>query len=572
MPYDCFAEVPHHYRVFFRGDRLMKLDCLSSDSPALLRRAGTKASVLGAIGLTLLTVLASCDQHADHSTEFSKFGVLRRGLGGDPASLDPAGATDTFSTQVLQDLYEGLTTESPTGDVLPGVASSWSLDGTGTQYTFQLRPNARWSNGKPVRAQEFVTAWRRVVDPKQGSPVSDDLRLIAGATEIIAGHSPPTALGVFAPNDNVLVVKLVQPAPYFPQLLTHSATFPIYSDASARAHDPSAWISNGPYVLSAWEPATRVALSKNESYWDRTHVHIPRIEYHVTPDQNSQLAGYRAGQIDITDTVPSNAIPSLRSQGAKELVIAPYLATAYYALNLSAPPFASNLKLRKALAMAVDRQRLVTALAFGQAGAFGFVPPGTWNYDPQPWQWKDLNDADRVAEAKRLYAEAGYSANVPLRLRLLFNTSPAIKQTAIIVAAMWKEELGIDTELIDEEYRVYLESRHDRKRWEVVRLGWIADYNDATNFLNIFREGSANNDSGYANTSFEQLLNEAAHSTDPQVRRGQLELAERVMLGDYPVIPLYFFVSKRLVKPYVIGVQPNPLDRIPSKGLTIIPH
>jgi oligopeptide transport system substrate-binding protein len=222
--------------------------------------------------------------------------------------------------------------------------------------------------------------------------------------------------------------------------------------------------------------------------------------------------------------------------------------------------------------MAINRQRLVTALAFGQAGAYGFVPPGTWNYDPQSWQWKELSDADRVAEAKRLYAEAGYSTNVPLRLRLLFNTSPAIKQTAIIVAAMWKDELGIDTELIDEEYRVYLQSRHDRKRWEVVRLGWIADYNDATNFLNIFRQGSANNDSGYSNTSFEKLLDDATHAPDPHVRRGQLELAERTMLADYPVIPLYFFVSKRLVKPYVIGVMPNPLDRIASKGLSIKPH
>jgi oligopeptide transport system substrate-binding protein len=528
--------------------------------------------LLSGAALTFLIALSACNQHSNHSPESPKIAALRRGLGGDPASLDPAGATDTFSTQVLQDLYEGLTTESPTGDVLPGVASSWTVDRTGTEYTFQLRASARWSNGEVIRAEEFVTAWQRVVDPKQGSPVSDDLRLIAGAAEIIAGRSPPTTLGVFAPSDNVLIVRLVQPAPYFPQLLTHSATFPIYSDASARAHVPSEWISNGPYVLSGWQPATRLELSQNENYWDRANVRIPRVEYQVAPDQNTQLANYRAGQIDITDTVPSNAIPSLLSQRSKELVTAPYLATAYYAFNLSAPPFASNLKLRKALAMAINRQRLVTSLAFGQIGAFSFVPPGAWNYDPQPWQWKDLSDADRVAEAKRLYGEAGYSTSAPLHLRLLFNTSPAIKQTAIIVAAMWKEELGIDTELVDEEYRVFLQSRHDRNRWEVVRLGWVADYNDASNFLNIFRKGSVNNDPGYTNTSFEQLLDKAARGPDPQVRRGQLELAERLMLTDYPVIPLYFFMSKRLVKSYVLGVQPNPLDRVPSKGLTIVPH
>ena len=523
-------------------------------------------------GVTLLLAVSACNQNSSGPPESADVLVLRRGLGGDPASLDPAGATDTFSTQVLQDLYEGLTSESSTGDVLPGVASSWTVDATGTQYTFQLRSDARWSNGKRVTAGEFVTAWRRVVDPKQGSPVSDDLRLIAGAADIIAGQSSPTALGVAAPSDDVLTVKLIQPAPYFPQLLAHSATFPIYSETSARAHDPGAWVSNGPYVLTTWQPATRLELTRNEAYWDRANVHIPRVQYQVAPDQNSQLAIYRAGQIDITDTVPSNAIPSLRSQHLKELVLAPYLATAYYALNLSMPPFASNLKLRKALAMAVDRQRLVTALAFGQVGAYGFVPPGTWNYDPQSWQWKNLNADDRIAEARRLYKEAGYSSRTPLRLRLLFNTNPAIKQTAIIVAAMWKEELGIETELIDEEYRVFLQSRHDRKRWEVVRMGWIADYNDATNFLNIFREGSANNDPEYLNTAYTQLLDQAARAPDAKIRREQLELAERVMLADYPVIPLYYFVSKRLVKPYVLGVHPNPLDRVPSKGLTIVPH
>ena len=522
--------------------------------------------------MALLLAVSACNRHSSHPPESADAFVLRRGLGGDPASLDPAGATDTFSTQVLQDLYEGLTSESPTGDVLPGVASSWTVDEAGTEYTFQLRSDALWSNGKHVRAKEFVTAWRRVVDPKQGSPVSDDLRLLAGAADIIAGRSSPNTLGVVAPSDDVLTVKLIRPAPYFPQLLSHSATFPIYSDASARAHGPKAWVSNGPYVLSAWQPATRLELSRNETYWDRLNVHIPQVQYLVAPDQNSQLAIYRAGQIDITDTVPSNAIPSLRSQHFKELVFAPYLATAYYALNLSALPFASNIKLRKALAMAVDRQRLVTALAFGQVSAYGFVPPGTWNYDSQSWPWKNLNDGDRIAEAKQLYMEAGYSRSVPLHLRLLFNTSPAIKQTAIIVAAMWKEELGIETELIDEEYRVFLQSRHDRTRWEVVRMGWIADYNDATNFLNIFREGSPNNDPEYLSAAYTQLLDDAARAPDATIRRGQLELAERVMLADYPVIPLYYFVSKRLVKPYVLGVHPNPLDRVPSKDLTIAPH
>lgn len=527
------------------------------------------------VGLVLVALFGApgCDSGPKHGTGPAQDQItLHRGIGGEPSSLDPAQAGDNFSIQVVRDTYEGLTSESASGAVLPGVASSWTVDATGTQYTFQLRSNARWSNGKPVRAQEFVNAWRRVVDPKQGSAVADNLRLIAGAAAIMAGQSSPSELGVYAPSDKVLIVKLEQPAPYLPQLLTHSAAFPVYSDASARTHNPDTWISNGAYVLSRWQPGTAVELIQNVAYWDRENVHIPRVEYQVVSDDNSQFARYRTGQLDITDTVPANAIPALRSEHSTELVIAPFLATAYYGLNLTASPLAASLKLRQALAMAVDRKRLVNAIAFGRPAAYGFVPPNTWNYEPQSWPWKDLNDADRIAEAKRLYAEAGYSDSAPLHLRLLFHTNAVIKQTAILIAAMWKETLGIDTTLTDEEYRVFLQSRHDKSRWEVARLGWTADYNDASNFLDIFRARSTNNDPGYANTSFDKLLDAAAHTLDPQIRRGQLEHAERVMLADYPMIPLYFFVSKRLVKPYVLGVQPNPLDHVPSKGLTIVSH
>jgi oligopeptide transport system substrate-binding protein len=498
--------------------------------------------------------------------------VLRRGLAGEPASLDPASAADNFSFQVLQDLYEGLTVEAPSGEVLPGVASSWSVNPTGTEYTFHLRNNARWSNGKQVRAQEFVFAWRRLLEPGRASQDSDDLRLIAGAAEIIAGHLPPRALGAYARSDDVLVVELERPAPYLPQVLTHSATFPIYSEDSARSHTPETWVSNGPYVLSRWLPGTRVELVQNSSYWDRENVHIAKVEYQIAPDQNSQLAQYRAGQLDMTDIVPPNAIPWIHAEHSKELVVSPFLATAYFGVNLSTSPFASNLRLRKALAMALDRKRIAAAQGFGQPPAYGFVPPGIWNYNPQNWQWATFDDADRIAEAKRLYKEAGYTSARPLHIRLLFNANTVIKHTAILIAAMWKETLGIETELTEEEYRVFLQSRHDKTRWEVARLGWTADFNDASNFLDTFRKNSPNNDSGYANSSFDILLDEAAHTPNSDTRRQLLEAAERVMLNDYPILPLYFFVSKRMVKPYVHGVQPNPLDRLTSKTLSMANH
>ena len=518
------------------------------------------------LGSALVLPLWGCGGQSNQGVASQQ---LRRGLAGEPASLDPAEAADNFSFQVLQDLYEGLTVENAQGQVLPAAAASWSVDPDGTEYTFQLRPDARWSNGKPVRAQEFVAAWRRVLEPSRGSQVSDVLRLIAGAPQIIAGQLGISALGAYAPNDHTLVVKLERPAPYFPQLLAHSASFPVYSDDAARSHSPAAWVSNGPYVLSSWLPGTRLGLKANPHYWDRANVHIPSVEYAIASDLNSQFAQYRAGQLDVTDIVPVNAIPWIQAEHAKELVVAPFLATAYFGLNLSTPMFATNLKLRQALAMAIDRKRIAAAQGFGQPPAYGFVPPGTWNYTPQSWEWSALSDTQRISAAQRLYSEAGYSAAKPLRIRLLYNANTAIKQTAILIAAMWKESLGVDTDLSEEEYRVFLQSRQDKTRWDVARLGWTADFNDASNFLDTFRADSANNDSKFANHTYDGLLDAAARTPDPDTRRKLLEAAERVMLNDYPILPLYFFVSKRLVKPYVSGVQPNPLDRLTSKMLSM---
>jgi oligopeptide transport system substrate-binding protein len=319
-------------------------------------------------------------------------------------------------------------------------------------------------------------------------------------------------------------------------------------------------------------PGTTIELKRNAAYWDRANVQLDSVDYLIAPDQNSQFAEYRAGQLDMTDTVPSNAIESLRKEHPQELVTAPLLATAYYGLNLEAPQLHGNLKLRKALSMAIDRRRLVASLALGQTPAFGLVPPGTWNYEPQQWNWESLSDADRIVEARRLYAEAGFSASTPLRLRLLFNSSPSIKQTAILVAGMWKQALGVDTILTDEEFRVFLESRHDKRKWDVVRLAWTADYNDASSFLDILRANSLNNDTGYSNPLFDKFLDDAANTADASIRRGLLANAERSMLDDYPIIPLYYFVSKRLVKPYVLGVKPNALDRVGSKELSLLPH
>ena len=524
------------------------------------------------IGLLLAISVAGCG-HPNHTAGVpDQETTLTRGLSGGPSSLDPGNAADTYSSNILLDLYEGLTAEAANGDVTPAVAQSWTVDATGTQYTFALRKDARWSNGEPVRAQDFVTAWRRVVDPRQASPVSDDLRLILHARDIISGRLSPTELGISAPSDRVVVVKLERRAPFLPWLLAHPSTFPIYSETSARTHDAGSWVSNGPYVLVGWQPNTAIEVRKNPEYWDRSHVQIPRVVYEIAPDESVQYARYRAGQLDITDSVPANAMPTLRATHTTELQLAPFLGTVYYALNLQSASFSRNLAIRRSLSMAIDRKRLVDSLGFGQIAAYGLVPPGTADYTPQSWSWQDLNDNDRIAEARHLYAEAGYSAKVPLHVRLLLNSNEAIRKTAILTAAMWRETLGVSVELIEEEYRVFLESRHDKAAWDVARLAWSADYNDASNFLDTLRSHSPNNDSGYASELFNSLSDEAAEVADTEPRRSKLERSERIMLDDYPIIPIYHLVSKRLVKPYVLGVKISPLNHVPSKSLSIQKH
>jgi oligopeptide transport system substrate-binding protein len=531
--------------------------------------------VFSAVALVVIALVgchAKLGQPAQPSS-LEATATLRRGLGGEPGTLDPGAAADSFSLEVLGDLFEGLTTEAADGTVVPGVAASWTADPTGTKYEFYLRHDARWSNGVPVRAQDFVNAWRRVVDPKQASPVADNLRIILGAQDIIAGRAIPSSLGVSAPRDDLLEVVLAMPVPYFPQLLTHYSTFPVFSESAAKSHDPKTWVSNGAYVLSSWTPGGTLQLLKNPMYWDRDHVAITNVVYVPVPDENAEWLRYRAGELDLTQSVPAAALASIREESSSELHLAPFLGTMYYAFNLRAAPFKNNVDLRKALSMAIDRRAiLATILPFGQKPAYGFVPNGTWNYQAQSWDWTDTPDATRIAEAQRLYAKAGYSRQAPLHLKLLFNSSPSIKQIAIATVAMWKETLGVETELIDEEYRVFLDSRKDPSRWDVVRLAWVADYNDAGSFLDTFRSGSANDDSGYDNPQFNALIDKAERTADTQTRREILESAERTMLADYPVIPIYFYSSKRLFKPYIQGELPNPLNRLYSKHLKIEAH
>jgi len=500
---------------------------------------------------------------------------LRRGNGPEPDSLDPQLARMDSSLTILRDAYEGLTSIGRHGGVVPGVASSWSVSDDGLSYVFHLRPEARWSNGDPVVAADFVTAWRRLVDPATASQYAQMLEPVGNATRIIAGELPPSSLSVQADGPRLLRVRLGRPAAYFPALLSHPSTFPVHRATLARLGAafarPGNAVTNGAYVPVRWQVGTYVLSRRNPFYWDNTHTAIDTVRYVEASDPATELTRFRAGELDATYGLPPGRLARLRQRYPGELHSGIELGVYYYGLALDRPPFAGNRPLRQALAMAIDR-RLLTAkvLGDGEVPAFGWVPPGVAGYTAQHFAWADWPDDRRIAEARRLYAQAGYSAARPLAVEISYNKSPLHDRIALVVAEMWKQVLGARVTLRAQEFRV-LKQTIDSRDVQVFRASWLADYNDAYSFLQVLRGDFGINLPRYQSAAYDHLLDEAAAARSPAARAAGLEAAERQLLTDVPLIPLYFYVSKHLVAPRVHGWYDNVMNVTYSKDLSLAP-
>ena len=490
----------------------------------------------------------------------------------EPASLDPQRAGDAISFEILRDLFEGLTSESPSGETVPGVAENWTVSPDGLRYEFELRPQAKWSNNDTVTATDFVAALQRAVDPATGSPQAELLKSIRGAQAIIAGRAPPTTLAVRAEGDHKLSIELTAPAPYFPAILANAVAYPFYRGtavAPATAERGPA-VSNGPYRVAEWIPGGKLTLRRNPAYWDARNVAISTVEYLPVPDSNAELARYRAGDLDMTSSVPVQQLEALRSALPNELQVRPQLAVVYYAFNLDRPPFRDAPGLREALSLALDREALTAqVLRAGEVPAYSFVPPGIAGYADAGYGWRAEPREARLARARALYAAAGFTAARPLRLRLLHPADDPLRRVAIAVAALWRESLGIETTLTELEYRAFLATREDRDRWDVLSHGWNADYPDPGNFLGIFTRASAQNDAHFADAEFERLIAAASADPDGARRLEELAAAERRLLAGYPVAPLYFVVTRRLVKPGLEGAILSPMNHNYSKYLSL---
>lgn len=500
--------------------------------------------------------------------------VLNRGVGPEPETMDPQLARTVQAHSVLHDLFEGLLRYAPDGELAAGTAVRWEVSDDGLEYLFTLRPDARWSNGDAVTADDFVAGFRRLVDPATASTYAEMLSPVVNASEIVAGTLPVESLGVEARGPRELAVSLKKPTPYFLSLMTQPPTFPInrgalaaHGDAHAR---PGNLVSNGAYVLAEWTLGSVIEIRRNERYWNNAATSIDVVRHYVTPEPSSELYRYRAGELDITATIPSEAFAKLRADRPDEVRVAPQLGVYFYGMNLRHSELGGKPKLREALSMAIDRATLAEkVVGRGEPPAYSFVPDGVANYAPPKLPFAGMSPDERKTRARRLYEEAGYGSDNPLRIELRYNTSETHERIAIAVQEMWREVLGFEAVLVNEEFRVLIANVQAMEITEIFRLNWSGEYNDAYAFLNIFESDNPMNMFAYSSEDFDAQLQRAAEQTDMSRRRLYLEEAERVLLDDHVIIPIYFYISKHLVSPRVSGWQDNVLDYHYSQHLSI---
>ncbi len=463
------------------------------------------------------------------------------------SSVDPQVVEDVTGAEVVRDLFEGLMNQDAEGNLVPGVATGYTANDDNTVYTFTLRDNATWSNGDPVTAQDFAYAWQRAVDPELASPYQwfVELMSINNAGEIIKGDKPVSELGVKAIDDLTFEVTLSAPLPYFPQMTTHSTTFPAPKDViEAHGADwtkPENIVSNGAYVLTEHLPNERSVRERNAKYWDNDNTTIDKVVALVINDENVALTRFLAGELDRTE-VPAGQFPRLQKEHPGVAISFPRLCNYYYTFNLSesGPEAFKDVRVRKALALAVDRKIISeNVMAGGQPEAYTFTPAAVAGFKPPTTEMAQMSQAERDAMAKEPLAEAGFSADNPLSIDMLYNTSDAHKKVAVAMSQMWKQKLGVKVNLANMEWKVFLETRGNQD-FQLARGAWCGDYNEASTFLDLLDSESGYNDGKFSNAELDDLLEKAKQSDDttPLYTR-----VEEIIAAEMPVIPVYHYAG-----------------------------
>ena len=529
--------------------------------------------------LMLFITLTGCGSGESNISLGNRTGILYWGNGTEPASLDPHIATGVPEHHIMSSVMEGLVLKDRKSlEPRPGVAESWTISDDGRIYTFKLRDDARWSNGDPHIANDYVWSWWRALQPALGNQYAYMLFPIKNAKRYYDRETEDFGdVGVKALDQRTLQVTLTNPTPYFLQLLDHYSLFPVhqatiekFGNADQRG---TRWsyegnlVSNGPFKLDEWKINRHITVTRNLHYWDNDNVALNGIVFKPVENTVTEERMFRAGQLHVTSNVPADKISTYRKSNSTELKIAPYLGTYFYRLNIKTPQLQDR-RVRRALGMAIDREKLVENITKGgQIPAYTMTPPGTMGYYPTSTLAFDPEGA------KNLLSEAGYPNGEGFpAIEILYNTNEGHRKIAVALQEMWKDYLNIDIKLLNQEWKVYLatESAGD---YQISRGGWIGDYVDPNNFLDMFLCGGGNNRTGWCNEEYDRLILEVAPSqSSHEERLAVFQQAETMLLDDMPIIPVYTYTSVKLVDSSVENLDGNILNQAMYKDIYLSPR
>ncbi|WP_133012595.1 ABC transporter substrate-binding protein [Marinomonas flavescens] len=509
--------------------------------------------------------------------KLAKEQVLAKGGEGEPATLDPQKIQGTPGSLRARDLFEGLYSEGKDGKLVPGVAKDYTVNKDNTVYTFNLRHDAKWSDGTPVTAEDFVYGFQRLVNPQTASVYSWYAALagVKNAQNIIDGKDKVSSLGVKALDKYTFQVTLDHSVPYFVKMTVNSSLFPAPKKTIEKWGEawtkPGHLVSNGAYKLDKWIVNEKMVLVRNHDYWNDKKTVINQVTVLPIKDASVEFSRYQAGDLDITSNsgIPTNRYKSLLKSTPKEVKVSPALATYYYDFNNQKPPF-NDVRVRKALSYAIDRTiitKYVTGV--GEIPAYSFTPPDVDGFKAKEPAYEKWTQAERNKKAQALLKEAGYDKSHPLSFNLLYNTDENHKKIAIAIASMWKTTLGVNAKLENQEWKTFLDTRN-LGNFGVSRDGWFGDYNEASTFLDLFKSTNTSNNAHYKSAAYDKLMAQAAKANDPAPFYQKAE--DLVIDQDMAVAPIYQYTTKRLLKTYVGGYKPNLEDNLYTRDMYIIAH
>ena len=499
---------------------------------------------------------------------------LVRANDAEAATLDPAKAEGLPEMHVIRDLFEGLVIQDRDGNIVPGVAESWQTEDNQT-FVFQLRKDAKWSNGDHVTADDFVYSLRRAVDPKTASPNVWYLKLtkIKNIADVAEGKKPLDALGITAVDKHTLRFQLDSKVPYFVAMTGHTSMMPVHKSTVENSEkpwsDPQQFVGNGAFVLDKWVVNDRIELKKNTNYWDSADTHLTEVTYIPFENQNASINRYAVGEVDITSDVPTHMAQKLKKDYEQAYTAVPLLCTYYYAFNTTRPPFDDE-RVRKAVSYSMMRDVITNGVTqVGNLPAYTFAHQYTAGVDATQPEYSTWTQKQRDEKARELLKEAGYGDGKSLDFKLLYNTSESNKAIAVAIASMLKNNLGAKVELENQEWKSYLVARKQGD-FDVMRASWCGDYNEASTFLSLLRSGSSGNFARYSSEAYDKAMNSALAATDEKARQGFYDQAEQLLAADMPIAPIYYYMQARLVRPTVGGFAKNNVEgRIYSKDLYI---